>query len=154
MQYQHPTERAGAKPFAKPPGGRTIGLVACSKAKLSVGAPAAELYQGELFKKARAYVERECDDWLILSGLWHVLQPTDFVEPYELYLPGAGAEWRKCWANAVVGQLEQLLDPSDRIVCLASAPYRTWAAGSVWEVSEPLAGLGLGEQLGWLKDAA
>lgn len=128
-----------------------VGLVACSKTKLDMPAPAAELYTGDLFRKAKAYVERECDRWYILSSLWHVVEPAAIVRPYEHYLPTSSPEWRKVWPKHVMAFLEDYLEPDDEIVCLASAPYREWVKDSPWPVEVPLEGLGLGEQLRWLK---
>src|ERR1700733_4272012 len=102
-----------------------IGLIACSATKLDTDelVPAAELYQGQLFKKARAYVERECDAYFILSALWHVLSPAELNPPYSLYLPKSEPTWQRIWARQVQAQLEDKIEPQDTIVCLASEPY-------------------------------
>jgi cytoplasmic iron level regulating protein YaaA (DUF328/UPF0246 family) len=132
-----------------------IGLVACSKTKKDVPwdelVPAAELYTGDLFRKSYAWAKRECDRVLILSSLWHVLEPDALIRTYEHYLPTAGPEWRKIWPQHVLALLEDLVEDGDTIVCLASAPYRGWVPASPWPVEIPLEGLQLGEQLAWLK---
>lgn len=129
----------------------TIGLVACSAGKLPAEAPAADLYTGQLFRKARAYVERECDTWLILSALHGVLGPAELVAPYSMYLPAQPAAYRAAWRRRVAEQLGDLLHPGTRVVCLASAPYRTWIDDLPQvTVEAPLTGLGIGQQLGWL----
>lgn len=132
----------------------TIGLIACSAGKTTTGAPAQHLYTGALFGKARTYVERECDTWLILSALHGVLGPAEWVEPYSMYLPAQSAAYRAAWRARVAGQLRDLLLPGTRVVCLASAPYRSWVPDVPGvEVEAPLTGLGIGQQLGWLTRA-
>lgn len=132
----------------------TIGLVACSAGKLPAGAPAQHLYTGALFGKARTYVQRECDTWLILSALHGVLGPAEWVEPYSMYLPAQPAAYRAQWRRRVAEQLDDLLRPGTRVVCLASAPYRTWIDDlPQLRVEAPLTGLGIGQQLGWLTRA-
>lgn len=132
----------------------TLGLVACSAGKLPAEAPAADLYTGQLFRKARAYVQRECDSWLILSALHGVLTPDQLVEPYSMYLPAQSAIYRAAWRRRVAEQLAELTTPGTRVVCLASAPYRTWIDDLPHlDVEAPLTGLGIGQQLGWLTRA-
>lgn len=132
----------------------TIGLVACSAGKLPAEAPAADLYTGQLFRKARTYVQRECNTWLILSALHGVLGPAELVAPYSMYLLAQPAAYRAQWRRRVAEQLDDLLIPGTRVVCLASAPYRTWIDDLPQvTVEAPLAGLGIGDQLGWLTRA-
>ncbi len=131
-----------------------LGLIACSAAKLPTGAPAGDLYTGQLFRKARAYVERECGNWLILSALHGVLTPDQLIEPYSMYLPAQSARYRAAWRRRVAVQLAELTTPGTRVVCLASAPYRTWIDDLPHlDVEAPLTGLGIGQQLGWLTRA-
>lgn len=134
-----------------------IGLIACSATKLNDGElhQARDLYQGDLFSKARAYVERECDSYLILSALHNTLLPTDLVRAYDYSIRQLTAFSRPFWARKTFAQLELLLDPEDTILCLASAPYREWAEPTLthhvpWLVETPLAGMGIGQQKGWL----
>lgn len=68
-----------------------IALIACSAAKLPSPAPARDLYQGQLFRAARAWAEAHADAWYILSALHHVLDPAEVVEPYNLSLADVAA---------------------------------------------------------------
>jgi hypothetical protein len=128
-----------------------IGIIACSASKLDVGAQAQDLYQGELFKKCRAYVERECDEWFILSACHNLIKPTDWIEPYDHSMSSKPKLARNIWAQNVAGRLGIQIQPGDTIICLAAAPYREWIDQVPNEVLVPLAGLGIGQQLGWLK---
>jgi hypothetical protein len=54
-----------------------VGLVACSRTKLSRAAPARELYCSPLFRAARAYAERRYGRgrWLIVSARYGLVDP-------------------------------------------------------------------------------
>lgn len=134
-----------------------IGLIACSATKAttdtSMFLPAAELYTGDLFVKARAYVEQTCDAYLILSAMWGAVRPDGLLAPYEAYLPAQPKCARDSWNRNVVAQLQTHLDPEDTIVCLAGSAYRAWIPSSPWAAAEvPMAGLGIGQQKAWLKE--
>jgi len=136
-----------------------IGLIACSAAKIDDGQrhEARDLYQGDLFSKARAYVEATCDAYLILSACHNVLQPTERIYAYDYSMSQHTAFSRPFWDRKTYAQLELLLDPEDTVLCLASAPYRNWATPNLthhvpWSVEAPLAGLGIGQQKAWLKN--
>jgi len=69
--------------------------VACSATTLDHPAPAAELYQGQLFRKSKAFVERWCHAWSILSAEHWVVAPDDALEPYDKRMPGdQDGRWR------------------------------------------------------------
>lgn len=128
----------------------TIGLVACSSGKLPEIARAEDLYTGDLFTKSRAYVEANCDAWLILSAMWGVVRPDGLLAPYELYLAAQPKCARDRWNSLVVEQLETHIDPEDTLVVLAGAVYRAWVPASPWRVEVPMQGLGIGQQKAWL----
>ena len=82
-----------------------IGLVACGKKKLDKPAPARELYQGDLFKKAAAYCEKNYDKWFILSAKHGLLDPDEVVEPYEMTLNKMTSAQVDAWAQEVASRL-------------------------------------------------
>lgn len=159
---------------------KNIGLIACGKAKLDHPAPARELYTGSLFRAARAYVEATCDEWAILSAKHGLVLPDQVLAPYEQRLPSRGEDqlaWarrvneairrRWCASGYVAGPPDEYggrpvgWDPERldvRFVVLAGADYRICVersrANGDWILpipcDTPLAGLGLGQQLGWL----
>ena len=137
----------------------TVGLVGCASSKLSRPAPARDLYTSQLFKKASAYAERECERWYVLSAKHGLVHPDTVLEPYDMKLgqratpgnPGGPAIHE--WAQRVRDQLAVELDglPKVRLVTLAGEQYQTVLRPCQWPFSIPMKGLGIGEQLAWLK---
>jgi cytoplasmic iron level regulating protein YaaA (DUF328/UPF0246 family) len=123
-------------------------LIACSAGKLDHVAPAAELYQGQAFKLAMAAAERAGADAIILSALHGAIKPTQELQPYNRALAQMNTQQRKVWAGMVAQQLQQ--HHGREVVVLAGKHYA--AAVDGWpNVSRPLAGLGIGQQLQALK---
>jgi hypothetical protein len=133
---------------------RTIGLVACCGKKLDHPAPARELYQSALFKLSRAYVERHCPDgWAILSAKHGLVLPRQIVQPYDRSLAHLSQEARMSWAHRTNRELVARF-PGARFVVLAGERYLLALCaplGKPLVYEAPLAGLGIGERLAWLK---
>lgn len=142
-----------------------IALVACSASKLDVPVPAGDLYTGRLFQAARAWAQHHADQWLILSARYGLVHPNIWIEPYNQSLTDAPAAYRRKWAHEVFEQVRirretgQLPDPDLRecvFVFLAGAHYRDPLAADLraagYGVLEPLAGMGYGQQVAWLKN--
>lgn len=123
-------------------------LIACSAAKLDHGAPAAQLYTGQAFKLAMAAAERAGADVVILSALHGAVDPTQQLQPYNRALAHMNTHQRKVWAGMVAQQLQQ--HQGREIVVLAGKHYAA-AVDAFPNVSRPLAGLGIGQQLAALK---
>ena len=124
-------------------------LIACSAAKLDHAAPAAELYQGQAFKLAMKAAERAGADVIILSALHGAVSPTRELQPYDRALCDMNTQQRAVWAGMVAQQLQQHKDRA--IVVLAGKHYAA-AVDYFPNVSRPLAGLGIGQQLAALKN--
>ena len=123
-------------------------LIACSAAKLDRNAPAAQLYQGQAFKLAMAAAERAGADVIILSALHGAVSTTRQLQPYNRALTDMSAHQRRVWAAMTEQQLQQHKGRS--ITVLAGKNYA--AAVESWpNVSRPLAGQGIGQQLHTLK---
>lgn len=119
-------------------------LIACSAAKLDHPAPAAELYTGQAFKLAKAAAAAAGADILILSALHGLVHPSQVLAPYNRSMTDMTAHQRRIWAGMVEQQLEQ---HRDRLaVCLAGKHYAA-ATQRFTNISYPLAGEGIGEQL-------
>lgn len=127
---------------------------------------AEDLYCSQLYTKARAWAQRHCDAWFILSARHRLLSPDALVVPYDQTLKKMPPADRSAWARHVVSSLQRMasqgpyvgcgtIAPGARITILAGAAYRQGVAGPLRElgftVAEPLAGLGIGQQLQWLK---
>lgn len=124
-------------------------LIACSGAKLGHAAPAAELYQGQAFKLAMQAAERAGADVIILSALHGPVSPTRQLQPYNRALTDMSTHQRRVWAAMTKQQLQQHKGRS--ITVLAGKHYA--AAVDGWpNVTRPLAGLGIGQQLAALKN--
>jgi len=123
-------------------------LIACSNAKLDHAAPAAELYQGQAFRLAMAAAERAGADVIILSALHGAVSPTRQLQPYNRAFTDMSTHQRRVWAAMVEQQLQQ--HKGRAITVLAGKHYAAAVEG--WpNVSRPLAGLGIGQQLAALK---
>ena len=123
-------------------------LIACSGAKLGHAAPAAELYQGQAFKLAMQAAERAGASVVILSALHGAVSTTRQLQPYNRALSDMSTHQRRVWAAMVEQQLQQF--KSREITVLAGKHYAAAVEG--WpNVSRPLAGLGIGQQLAALK---
>ena len=124
-------------------------LIACSGAKLGHAAPAAELYTGQAFKLAMQAAERAGADVIILSALHGAVSPTRQLQPYNRALSDMSTHQRAVWAAMTEQQLQQ--HKGRAITVLAGKHYA--AAVESWpNVSRPLAGLGIGQQLAALKN--
>lgn len=124
---------------------RPIGIVACSKSKLTTEARARDLYQGRLFRLSRAVVEAQCDDWCILSAGYGVVLPTQILAPYDMTLNWLSPEQRREWAAEVNVALIKRFGRNVKFVVYAGAPYRKALVGLDFEA--PLEGLGIGRQI-------
>jgi hypothetical protein len=58
-------------------------ITACSKKKLLRPAPAKELYQGSMFKKARRIAEKLRADFFILSAKYGLIGENKIIRPYD-----------------------------------------------------------------------
>jgi hypothetical protein len=134
-------------------------LVACSAAKSPTVARARDLYTGQAFKFARAVVEAKGAEWQILSAKHGLLDPASVVEPYDVTLSGQPATTRRAWGARVAEQLFDKGFAGRKLVFLAGANYvdpimQTALAQRCFDdYDQPLAGLGIGYQLGYLKNA-
>lgn len=130
-------------------------LVACVKEKLSVPAPARDLYLSPLFKKEREYAEHSGLPWFILSAEHGLVAPDEWHSPYERYLPETSPSFRRVWGIWVVERLELLAGSlaGRTIEIHAGSTYiealRAPLAAKGASVLEPLAGLRMGQRLAW-----
>jgi hypothetical protein len=129
-----------------------ITLVACCGQKLGHPAAAAELYQSDLFRKARKYAERH-GRWYVLSALHGLVAPDAVIAPYDLTLGQMSAEKRGEWGRMVQIQIADAGLLGCRLVALAGAGYVRPLETAGLELEKPLRGLSIGKQLQWLKKA-
>lgn len=136
-------------------GGNHIVLVACASGKKSQPMLAKDLYSSTLFNYTRCFAESFGDRWYILSAKHGLLSPDDKIDPYDVTLNKKGRSERKKWAKEVFGQLKPVIAGEDLVTILAGCDYRQFLVPMLQnasvQVNEPLNGLGIGEQLQWLK---
>lgn len=89
---------------------RTIAIVSCSKKKKAtyIPIPAEELYNSALFRKALACAKSLKPDAIyILSAKYYLVEPTDKLPYYDMFLPKQPATYRKQWAETILKQLDE-----------------------------------------------
>lgn len=136
------------------PAGVTVYLVSCVSLKREEQCQACDLYVSDLFRKARRFVEASGCPWFILSAEYGLVTPDQVIAPYERTLNTMGVAARREWAKLVAAQLTDAVPNLSRVVFLAGERYREFLArhleGRGVEVSVPMRGLRIGEQLSWL----
>lgn len=130
----------------------TIGLVGCAAAKLRRPAPARDLYTSQLFRKASACAEAECDRWYVLSAKYGIVGSDEVIEPYDVKLGTRTGPPIWDWAKDVAAQLQvALVNDSDvELLILAGTQYRTFLRFVDYPRRVPMEGMGIGQQLGHL----
>jgi hypothetical protein len=136
---------------------KTMVLIACGKNKRPVRSAAKDLYIGELFKKTRALVEKQNQQFRILSALHGLVIPEQELEPYDYTLNGQSKSVKREWAAAVAEHLTIQCPLEWRYVIYAGRDYREFLVpllqSAGFEIEIPLEGLEIGEQLSFLKKA-
>lgn len=139
---------------------RRIGLVGCVKEKAESPQPARDLYRSALFAGRRAYVERSCGQWWILSAKHGLVHPLNALAPYDETLKLASRSARRRWSHEVLAALDERVIPAagDIVEIHAGTDYRDYGLvqglgdrGCVVEI--PSAGMAIGEQLRFYKRA-
>lgn len=123
-----------------------IGLVGCGKKKLNYTAPARELYQGELFKKAAAYCDRNYDGWYILSAKHGLVHPDTVLEPYDATLNDMNQSEVDLWAQEVASSLN-----GGTYYIHAGKQYQH-LKNYLADYNIPVPTVGIGKKLQWYKE--
>jgi hypothetical protein len=133
--------------------GRTIILLSCSARKAANPLPAAELYQGTLFKASLAWSQQqEADATYILSAKHHLVEPDRVLQPYDLTLNDMPIAELRRWSETVLEQLNSATDlERDRFIILAGDKYRKFLMPHLRNVKLPLEGMRIGEQVQFLQ---
>jgi len=131
----------------------TLVLVGCADGKRDDKTYAWDLYEGDYFAK-KMTVGMLAGTPAVLSAEHGYLPVTKRIEPYDLRLSDLSKDERDEWGMEVV---DSIPDHFDQIMFLAGAKYRDhvikYLSDNV-EVINPLEGMGIGSQKGWLKEAA
>ena len=131
-------------------------LVACGKNKQPSPCEARDLYTGGLFQKSRAWAEKHGDAWAILSAKHFLLSPPAPVSPYDETLNNASTKQIEHWSKCVIRLLCATYPTAKTVTFLAGEKYRRHLEGYLKncciQTKTPMAGLGIGQQLAWLKE--
>jgi hypothetical protein len=116
-------------------------------------AKAKDLYVSDLFQKSFAFAQRLTPKAVfILSAKHRLVHPDDEIDPYNLTLNDMPWADVQAWADAVFEQLRKRTDvEDDHFVFLAGDRYRRYLLRRLRFVEVPMEGLGIGEQLHFLK---
>ncbi len=137
----------------------TIYLVACCAQKQEGEHEAKDLYLSPWFKLARKYVEQAsastCAGWYILSAKYGLVLPTQRIASYDTSLLDMKRGPYLDWLFRVQKALSPVAAANCHFVLLAGREYRAdlvhWLLYKGATVEVPMQGLGIGEQLAWLK---
>ena len=130
-----------------------VGLVSCSKSKGDTPCAARDLYTSWVFQRSVDYVERECDEWAILSAKHGLVDPDAVLAPYDETLSGAPKAVREEWNRRVREQIEaRYAGKRVRFVLMAGSAYAGCVEGM--DVEEPMKGMGTGYRRQWLAQHA
>ena len=127
-------------------------FLSCAKSKQSGPCLAKDMYTSPFFQKMWSYAQQAGSDKVfILSAKYGLLNPLQTISPYDETLTSMGSSARKAWAQAVMHSIKTEADVfSDEFVFLAGRFYREHLELNMKNVSVPMGGLGIGEQLQWL----
>jgi hypothetical protein len=134
----------------------SVGIIACGKNKLNYPAQAQDMYIGELFKKSRKYVEKTHDRWFIASAKYCFLEPNMLIKPYEKTLNNMTKNEVQTWSHFMAIDIASNVKKQEEIYIYAGDKYRRYLIPKLvdlgYTVHVPMKGLGIGQQLKWLKE--
>jgi cytoplasmic iron level regulating protein YaaA (DUF328/UPF0246 family) len=129
-----------------------IALVSCVSKKTHERNKASDLYISTWFKKCKNFVDKEYDNWYILSAKYGLIHHSDVIEPYDITLSQMPQSQRILWGNEICDKLNNLYSQEViNIDIYAGKLYRKYIIKNLdkFEISYriPLIGMGIGEQL-------
>jgi hypothetical protein len=132
---------------------RIVVLISCVSKKLPHRAKTQDLYISPLFKMNLQYARSLNPDHIfILSAKYGLLELDREIKPYDVTLSEMANSAVKDWADTVINQLQELVDlENDNFLFLAGERYRKYLIPHISNYEIPMRGLGIGEQLHFLK---
>jgi hypothetical protein len=129
-------------------------LIQCSATKLDRPAKARDMYVSTLFKHSLTYAESLNPDKIyVLSGKYGLLHLDDYIEPYNVFIGDMDTISQHNWAKGVVESLKKECDvDNDDFTLLCGIKYRRFLMRYLKNTRVPMTGLGIGEQLRFLKE--
>jgi hypothetical protein len=139
-----------------------VALIGCSKSKNLLDGTPEELYAGRLLHLHLAYARRVLqlpDECIFILSARHGLVALDQkIAHYDLALSSLSITKRQSWGRQVVSRLLEVAPGVCRVWMMAGNVYSTAVSDSMryWDIerlSPHPAGLGIGQQLAWYKQA-
>ena len=133
---------------------KRIILISCVSKKREHKTKAKYLYHSTLFKYALKYAQKLTPDKIyILSALYGLVELDEEINPYNKTLNKMKKIEKQEWSNKVLNQLKQKnIDLiNDEFIILAGKNYREYLVDEIKNYKIPMEGLGIGEQLSFLK---
>jgi len=129
-------------------------LISCVGKKRNSPSQARDLYISPLFKGAYQYARNlKADRIFILSAKYGLVEETEIIEPYDETLNNKRIAELRAWATKVLESLSKKTDlQSDEFVFLAGEKYRRFLVENIKNVSIPLEGKRIGEQLAFYRE--
>lgn len=153
---QAPAMRTDPVSRAETPPGRRLVLLGCVAEKGRIPAPAKDLYVSALWRKRRGYAEGTGMPWAILSAEHGLVDPEQVIAPYDRALKQEPRGYRERWSsNTAVQVVERLRALGlEAVEAHAGADYLEHGLIAALQhhgiqVSWPVRGLKIGEQLAW-----
>lgn len=133
---------------------KRIVLISCVSQKLSYREKVRYLYTSTLFKLNLKYAESlKPDEIYVLSAKHGLIDLNQEISPYEQTLNNMPVAEVKEWAEGVLESLSSIATLNeDEFTFLAGDKYRKYLLPHIKNVSLPLKGLRIGEQLKTLKE--
>lgn len=143
---------------------RTYALVGCGKSKHPGRRPAREKYSSDYFEKKRAYAEKHCEHWWILSAKYGAIPPWKEINDYDVTIDDVDPEsfarsvyialraddskWINGELEVLAGQayIEPIRDVLDGVPCPVRFPFdgtqgigeqKQWLASNIGTEHEP-----------------
>lgn len=132
---------------------KRVVLIACASRKVQHRAKATDLYISDLFRMSLAFAHTlRPEGMFILSGKHGLVHPDDELEPYNMTLNAMPMVEVKAWAERVFRRLQERTSvDTDHFIFLAGDKYRRFLQPRLRSTDVPMAGLGIGKQLQYLK---
>jgi hypothetical protein len=115
---------------------------------------AKDLYDSTWFRLAWNYVQTlKSDKVFILSAKYGLVDPEAEIKPYEQTLNAKSYIEIRTWASSLLMSLREKTDiTKDTFVILAGVKYRKYIVDQIANLTIPMDGLRIGQQLKWLKE--
>ena len=135
-----------------------IAFLGCTKLKHSQRCKAGIMYNvSPLFRGIKQYISQfDYDQWFILSAKYGLLNPNVDIDPYDESLYNKSRTEYNQWVKSVTKQLDEIVTEDTVIDFYCGKKYRDglipYLTRRGIKYNIPMEGMGIGEQLKFLKE--